>query len=54
MSEEQQMINELEKIEMDFKARLNQILGERDRKIAEILKNKSEEEQKRLSSEIIS
>lgn len=54
MSEEQKIIEDLKKIEQDFKKNLSEILNERDQKIAEILKKENEEKRQQLSSDLSS
>ena len=54
MTEEQEIIEELEEIKTNFQKQLSSVLSERDQKIAAILKKENEEKRHKLSSELSS
>jgi len=52
MPGDEKIITEIEEIGKDFKKKLNKSLAERDQKIKKILKNRDEEEIKKISSSL--
>ncbi|MFZ4648881.1 MAG: hypothetical protein ACOYMB_04635 [Patescibacteria group bacterium] len=54
MSEEEKIIEELDKIKKNFNNNLLNILSNRDQKISKILKKESEEKYQKISSELSS
>jgi len=52
MEETKKVISKLKTINKDFKKSLNNLLFERDKKIEKILKDKDEEEIKKINSSI--